>query len=110
MKKSKITIDIELDDNNIPEAISWNSTDAQDKTLQESKAILLSLFDRNTKETLKIDLWTKEMQVAEMDRFVFQTLKSLCDTYYKATQNAKMASAMQQFTTYFGEETEIIPK
>ena len=61
-------------------------------------------------DTIKIDLWTKEMQVVEMDRFFFQTLKGLSDTYFKATNNAELASAMRQFVQYFGEQTEIIPK
>ena len=31
--------------------------------------MLLSLFDKDDLDTLKIDLWTKDMQVMEMDRF-----------------------------------------
>jgi hypothetical protein len=50
------------------------------------------------------------MHVAEMDRFMFQTLKSLAGTYFKATNNAELASAFQSFVHYFGENTEIIPK
>jgi hypothetical protein len=37
-------------------------------------------------------------------------MKSLTETYFRATKNQKMASAMQQFVQYFGEETGIIPK
>ncbi|HMX84190.1 MAG TPA: gliding motility protein GldC, partial [Saprospiraceae bacterium] len=69
-----------------------------------------SLFDSKVKDTLKIDLWTNELQVVEMDRFMFQTLRGLADTYMKATNNHKLANEMQQFVTYFGEQTEIIPK
>jgi hypothetical protein len=58
---------------------------------------------------MKIDLWTTEMQVIEMDRFFFQTLRAMADTYFKATQNAELATAMQQFVQYFGEKTQIIP-
>ena len=50
------------------------------------------------------------MQVVEMDRFIFQTLRSLSDTYYRATQNKALANEMQRFVDYFGERTEIIPK
>ena len=110
-KTSQIKIRIGVDDKNVPEQIKWDSTDgpAVGKT-QEAKAMLLSLFDRDSKETLKIDLWTKEMQVMEMDRFFFQTLRALADTYFKATQNAQLATDMQKFVQYFGEQTEIIPK
>ena len=48
------------------------------------------------------------MQVIEMDRFVFQTLRGLADTYFKATQNAELATSMRQFVHYFGEKTGII--
>jgi gliding motility-associated protein GldC len=111
MKKSQITIDIELNEDKHPEKIYWESSDSpSNKGKVEAKAMLLSLFDNDYKDTYKIDLWTSEMQVVEMDRFMFQTIKSLADTYYKATNNAKLASAMQQLADYMGKETGIIPK
>lgn len=59
---------------------------------------------------MKLDLWTKDMQVDEMDRFIFQTIRAMADTYFKATQNNKLAADMQRFVQYFGEQTEIIPR
>lgn len=70
--------------------------------------MLLSLFDKDHLDTLKIDLWTKKMEVQEMDRFFFQTLRGMADSYFKATQNKDMANQMQQFAHYFGEQTGII--
>ena len=75
---------------------------------KEIKAFLLSMFDADTKDTLKIDLWTKDFQVMEMDRFFYQTFRAMCDTYQKATQNNELANAMRDFTNYFGEKTGII--
>ena len=72
--------------------------------------MLLAFFDRETKDTLKIDLWTKDMEVGEMDRFVFQTLQSLSETYQRATSNAQLADALKQFSRYFGEEVELIKR
>jgi gliding motility-associated protein GldC len=109
IKSSSIHIRVGLDKDNFPAEMEWH-TDEQPEKLHQSKAMLLSLFDMESKDTVKIDLWTSEMQVMEMDRFFFQTLRGMADTYYKATRNAKLASAMQQFVQYFGEETEIIPK
>jgi len=108
-KSTSIQINVHLDNDNIPDKIDWMASDG-DGHAQECKAMLLALFDKESKDTLKIDLWTKEMQVMEMDRFFFQTLRSLSDTYYRATNNAQLASAMQQFVQYFGEETSILPK
>lgn len=111
VKEKTIRIQVGLNDANHPVEINWTADDQQvDQAMQSSKAMLLALFDRETLETLKIDLWTKDMQVVEMDRFFFQTLRSLADTYYRATQNAALATDFQRFVQYFGEQTEIIPK
>jgi len=109
--EKKIHIQVGLDPENRPVQIRWSAEDdPRGAKWQESKAMLLSLFDRETLDTLKIDLWTKDMQVMEMDRFFFQTLRSLADTYFRATQNNQLASDFQKFVQYFGEQTEIIPK
>lgn len=108
-KTSDINIRVHLGENKVPSKIEWTAVD-QDQIDQEAKAILLSLFDPNTKETLRIDLWTDAMQVAEMDRFIFHTLRGMADSYFRATNNQKLASAMQQFVQFFGEETEILKK
>ena len=107
-RSSDININVQLDADNIPEKMTWTATDSQVGEPQEIKAILLALFDKDHLETLKVDLWTKEMQVVEMDRFFFNTLKSMADTYMRATGNSKLAGAMQQFAAYFGKETEIL--
>jgi gliding motility-associated protein GldC len=110
VRKSHINIQVGLNEQNIPAKIEWQAEDnPEQKKFQECKGLLLALFDKETKETLKIDLWTTEMQIIEMDRFIYQTLRSLTDTYYKATQNQELAVEMQKFVQYFGERTEIIP-
>lgn len=110
-KTSNIHLQVKLDENNVPTKIHWSAGDGpKGPTDAEAKAFLLSIFDKTNKDTLKIDLWTKEMQVNEMDRFFFQTLRALADTYYKATQNKELAVDMQRFVQYFGEQTEIITK
>lgn len=112
VKNTKIEINVGLNDKNVPITIDWHSDDNPNGNgePQISKAMLLSLFDKKNKETLKIDLWTYDMQVMEMDRFFYQTFRGLADTYYKATQNRELAVEMQKFVQYFGEKTEVIPK
>lgn len=106
---NEISIKVGLDENKMPIDILWTA-DKNDGSveLQTCKAILLSLFDGVHQETLKIDLWTKDMMVSEMDRFMFQTLRALSETYFKASQNAALANEMQRFVQYFGEKTEVI--
>lgn len=108
-KKSLIEIEIGLNEDKHPESIQWRSDDNPNgKEFTACKAVSLALFDKDYKDTLKIDLWTTEMQVVEMDRFMFQTLRSLADTYFRATNNQQLANDMQLFVDYFGKQTGII--
>ncbi len=105
-KKQKIIFEVSLGDDKIPERIDW----IQNSNSQEAKAILVSIFERNSRETLRMDLWTKDMQMQEMDRLMFYTLRSLADSYHKATNNSELAEDLRNFSTYFGEKTEILKK
>lgn len=110
-RTSEIKIKVGLDKENVPIHLDWQSTDNPNgKEPTDCKAMLLSLFDKENLDTLKIDLWTKEMQVIEMDRFFYQTLRGLADTYFRATQNRELAQDMQKFVQYFGEKTEVLSK
>ena len=64
-KSSKITFDVELDENHVPEKINWNSTDNNEGG--ECQAVLMSIWDARAGNTLKIDLWTKQMTVDDMN-------------------------------------------
>ncbi|MDA7558318.1 gliding motility protein GldC [Flavobacteriaceae bacterium] len=106
MHTSKIELNIELDDNKVPEQLSWTAPDGgiQD---EEAKAILLSVWDNKSKETLRIDLWTKDMPIDEMKQFFHQTLVAMSDTFYRATQDEKMTATMKDFCEYFAEKLEL---
>lgn len=109
VKHADIKITVGLNESNTPVSIKWHAADSDNQEPQPCKGMLLSLFDKENLETLKIDLWTTDMQVIEMDRFMFQTLRGLADSYFKATQNSQLANDMQRFVQYFGEKTEILP-
>jgi gliding motility-associated protein GldC len=103
---SEIKFVVELDENRVPEKLTWTAQDGGVE-LEEAKAMLLSIWDSNTKETLRIDLWTKDMPVDEMKIFFHQTLVAMADTFERATQDEKMASTMRDFTDYFAEKLEL---
>ncbi len=109
-KNSRIEIEVELDEQKHPENIKWKANNNGTEMNQNAKAMLLSFFDRDSLETMKIDLWTNDLQVNEMDRFVFHTMRAIGETYFKATKNNQLANDFQRFVHYFGEQTEIIPK
>ena len=108
MTQKEIKIRVTLDDNKTPEEIFWSADDQPNNESVSCKAFMLSLFDKDHADTFKLDLWTKDLQVNEMDRFIFQSLKGIVDTYYKATNNGELANEMQRFVHYFGEKTGII--
>ena len=91
MKKSEIDFTIELDDNNVPENIIWKASDTGDKT-ENTKAISVSLWDDNQKNTMRIDLWTKEMPVDEMKRFAVDCIGGLAQTVMNSTADEFMAT------------------
>ena len=73
-----------------------------------SKAIMLSVWDPKDKDTLRMDLWTKDMPVDEMKQFYHQTLLSMADSFEKATNDEKMSATMRDFCGYFAEKLEIV--
>lgn len=103
-KTSEIKFTVTLDENQVPEQISWHATDAGiDKEL-DTKAIMISVFDTDTDETLRMDLWTKEMRVDEMKRFFHQTIISMADTLQRATNEDAMAADMRDFGQHFAKQ------
>lgn len=103
---SKIEIDVSLDENKVPEKIQWTAPDGG-VFKEESKAVLLSVWDSKNKESLRIDLWTKDMPVDEMKIFFHQTLSAMADTFERATNDDKMSATMRDFTEYFAEKLEL---
>ncbi|UTW64347.1 gliding motility protein GldC [bacterium SCSIO 12741] len=108
LKKTQISIDVELDENHVPERMKWSSSDNQEQGVCD--ATLISIWDKKSKNTLKIDLWTKDMTVDDMRIFFHQTMLTMADSYNRATGEDNMAFHMREFARYFGEETGIIDK
>lgn len=105
-KQSEINIAVTLDANHIPEKIEWTATDT-DINNRASKAMMVSFWDEQDKNTMRMDLWTKEMRVDEMKQFIHQTLVTLTDTFERATSEEQMALAMRDFCDFFAEKMEL---
>jgi gliding motility-associated protein GldC len=104
--QSKIELKVELDANRVPEKLYWTAEDGGISN-EEAKALMLSVWDADAKETLRIDLWTKDMPVDDMKVFFHQTLVAMSNTFYKATQDEKMTATMKDFCDYFAEKLEL---
>jgi gliding motility-associated protein GldC len=103
---SEIRIKVGLDENKVPETIVWTAEDGGIKDA-ETKAIMLSVWDSVKKDTLRMDLWTKDMPVDEMKQFFHQTLVAMAATFERATDDQKMSATMRDFCEYFAEKLEL---
>lgn len=93
-RKAEINFRITLGEDKMPSQIEWNATDANEGNKKFCEAILISLWDDNSKNTLGIDLWTKKMLVDDMNIFVYQSLKKLAETYSNATNDPDTANVI----------------
>jgi gliding motility-associated protein GldC len=108
-KTSEIKVQVGLNDNNLPIRMKWTASDG-DVDNQEARAMLLSLWDPNQKNTMKIDLWTKDMSVEEMKQFFHQTLLTLSDTFEKATGEHKICEDLRDYCYHFADKMNILPE
>ena len=106
MSNKSIKFDIGLDEDNIPESIVWNATDSESEKPSETKAISLSMWDPKDENTLRIDLWTKEMQIHEMKRFYIDTIGGLSQSILSATGDDFMANEMRDLCDRLVEHLE----
>jgi len=106
MRKTKITVDIELDENHVPEKMTWNAQDGGIEN-QETKAVMISVWDEKTSEALRIDLWTKDMPVDHMKRFYHQIIVSLGQTYLRATGEEDVAGWLEEVAEEFAVKSAI---
>ena len=91
MKKSEIKFVVELDENHVPERILWEADDSPIEGPSETKSISLSLWDHKAKNTMRIDLWSKDMPVDEMKRFYIDCLGGLAQSALSATGDEIMS-------------------
>lgn len=103
MNKSSILIDVMMDENRVPDSISWNATDTSAENAQKAKAMMISFWDGAEKAALRIDLWTKDMMVDEMADFFYQTMMTMVDTYGRATNYKEQVEEMKTFAKAFYE-------
>lgn len=96
MKKSSIQFDITLDQQNVAEKIMWDASEKPQEGPSETKSISIALWDHQEKNTLRIDLWAKDMPVNEMKRFYVDCVGGLAQSVLTATGDEYMSSEMNQ--------------
>lgn len=106
MKKSEIKFTITRDDKKVPEKIVWSASDIQEQTA--TNAIMIALWDAREKNTLRIDLWTKNMMKEEMKKFYHQSLLFMADNFERATGDVEASQAMRNFAQTMGEKLNLV--
>lgn len=109
VKTSKVSVEVGLNANNLPVKMKWSAADG-DITEAPAKAMLLSLWDPTQNNTMKIDLWTKDMSVEEMKQFFHQTLLTLSDTFERATGEHNISEDLRDYCYHFAEKMNILPE
>jgi gliding motility-associated protein GldC len=107
VKSSNINFTINLDKENLPVSIQWSADDAEFEGNQEAKSVVLAIWDGLQQNALRIDLWTKDMNVEEMNLFMFQTFATLADTFERATDNKEVAEEIRDFVHVLGHKLDV---
>ena len=106
MKRSEIKFTVELDENNLPQNIHWEASDANESSA--CKSMMVALWDSKENNTLRIDLWTKDMMVDEMKKFYVQNIMTLTDTYLKATGDEVTAQKVKSTMNGIGQSLGVL--
>lgn len=101
MKKSEIKLVVELDDDNIPDKILWDADEKDKPGLSETKSFSLSLWDHQNQNTLRIDLWSKDMPVDDMKKFYIDCLGGLAQSVLNATGDEFMSMELNNLCQRF---------
>src|SRR5690625_7857597 len=106
-QKKEINISVELDKENIPEKIIWNATDEPGNEQAECRAMIMSLWDHKSKDTLRLDLWTRDMTGDDMKIFFHQTLVTMADTLKRSIADERIRWETQDCCDSFAVRLEL---
>jgi gliding motility-associated protein GldC len=108
MKKSEIKFTVTLDEKKNPVALHWNAEDSGMEGDKECKALMLTLFDKKELTTMRIDLWTKDMMINDMQQFYYEMFMSMADTYLNATNDKVLSTNIKNFARQFGKDVNLV--
>lgn len=106
MKISEISFKVTVDDNHLPVNIEWEAKDAGEKS--NSKSVMIALWDTKENNTMRIDLWTKDMSIDEMKKFYVQNVMTLTDTYIRATNDEATAKQVKDLFSEIGKKIGVL--
>jgi len=105
--KQILKFEVELDENNLPENIKM-MPDGSSEGQIDLKALMIAGWDSVKKETLRVDIWTKDMPVNDMFILYHQNMMSMATSLEKSTGQDKLAEALRDYCAFFAKETKIL--
>ena len=103
-RDAEIRVLVSLDEENAPLRIQWDATHSDIEGMKPCSAAMISIWDSERKNTLSIDLWTKDLTVEEINIHYFQTIMKMADTYQRATNNKDVAEMIRKFGSEFADK------
>jgi len=108
MTTSEIKLKITVDENQLPHKIEWEAPDAKEGSI--CKSMMLALWDEKENNTMRIDLWTKDMSIDEMKKFFHQNITTLADTYLRATNDEATVKELRTFMSDLGVRMGVLAR
>jgi len=108
MNRSRITVDVNLDETSVPESIEWAASASSAEETQRAKAMMMAFWDGREKAAMRIDIWTKDMMVDEMADFYYQNLMGLADSFERSTHQQELVDDMKRFAKAFYNKFKVL--
>ena len=106
MRQSEINFTVELDKDSVPDKIYWDATDNPNEGLNDTKGVSIAVWDHYHRNTLKIDLWTKDMEVGDMKQFMIEIMGGIASTVRSATGDVSMANDIDNLCRSLSKRVE----
>ena len=105
--KQTLKFEVELDENNLPNSIKMLEKKSSNSSIN-LKALMIAGWDAKRKETLRVDIWTKDMPVNDMFIMYHQNMMGMATSLEKSTGQNKLANALRDYCDFFAKETKIL--
>ena len=105
--KKILKFEVTLDENNLPEGIDMLGDEVDDSSIN-LKALMIAAWDPKKKETLRVDIWTKDMPVNDMFILYHQNMMGMATSLEKSTGEGKLAEGLRDYCAFFAEKTKIL--
>tara|TARA_B100000965_G_scaffold113631_1_gene93796 strand:- start:101 stop:424 length:324 start_codon:yes stop_codon:yes gene_type:complete len=105
--KQTLKFEVELDENNLPNSIKMLEDQANNSAIN-LKALMIAAWDAKRKETLRVDIWTKDMPVNDMFILYHQNMMGMATSLEKSTGQDKLAQALRDYCDFFAKQTKIL--